>query len=39
MIISPITPKDEFWDEDMKWDAWNYLAEMDDEYNDTQEDV
>ena len=33
-----ITPKDEFWDYDMKWDAWNYLAETDDDYTDTEED-
>lgn len=32
--LIPLTPKDEFWEEDMKWDAWNYLAEQDEEDND-----
>ena len=32
-----ITPKDEFWEEDMKWDAWNYLAEQDEDNTDTED--
>ena len=32
-----ITPKDEFWEEDMKWDAWNYLAKQDEDNTDTED--
>lgn len=32
--LIPLTPKDEFWEEDMAWDAWNYLAEQGEEDND-----
>lgn len=28
--ISHISPKDETWDEDMKWDAAQYMAEQED---------